>query len=355
MRALYPVVFLFMSGRGTDQPAEASASSRLFHSLFGRAFEHFAAAAPTVLRANSDEQGFGLADFPTWPAREVASAADLPVAASELLSSGPVLLLPPWRRLEDPRDDISRHEYELVLIDCVPPGPGALLAAVVPAKTMVTRVSERFRKALALHWQPVLVQYTRGGIHGVDRRFETAAVFLRARADGEAPPLRMFKYSADDDESAVLDDFDRLLARQGGRGRFGYVVRDVPKPGETLGFARHDPQLKARRDALSGFGGATTLQEVFETPTPGYDPIESRELLCGADEPGAVRIISGRDIKRDGTIGLPDERTEWALVPLDQQLRVGDIVLQTIIHLTDRPRPCRSRGDQRGSSSGRRL
>lgn len=337
--ACHAVLLLSMLSRGNDQPSALYQPSPLFSRLLDRAFAHYADATPTVLRVRFDGRGSGWAGFPSWPARQVAATTEIPSAAAELLSAGPLLLLPPWQRRDDARGAISREEHELVLMDCVPPRPESLLAAVVPASTMVSRGSERFRRTLASHWRPVLVLYAQGVLQGVHEQTVIATVFLRPRANDDAPPLRMFKCSARDDESAVLDDFEQLLARNDGRGQFGYVLRDAPELGTGLGFARHDPRLNARRDALSGFGGAATLEEVFETPTPGYHVVANRDLLCGPEQPGAVRVISGRDLKRDGTIGLPDERTEWATVPQDQQLRVGDILLQKMIPPSDL-RPC---------------
>jgi hypothetical protein len=184
--------------------------------------------------------------------------------------------------------------------------------------------------ALAAYWHPALVLYTQGGFPQLSHQFWVSAVFLRARQDGEASPLRLFQYTQTDDEAAVVDDFDRLLVRNGGRARFGYVLRDLPAPGESLAFALHDPALKARRDALSGFGGAATIDALFDTPGPGYHDPADRELRCGVDDPDAVRIISGRDLKRDGTVGLADEQTQWAKVPHDRQLQPGDVLLQAL-------------------------
>ncbi|MFD4636551.1 hypothetical protein ACFWN2_04500 [Lentzea sp. NPDC058436] len=161
-------------------------------------------------------------------------------------------------------------------------------------------------------------------------RFWIATVFLRPRAEGEAPPLRIFEYSAADDEKAVLDDFDRLLARKGGRGDFGYVLRDVPEPKEPLSFARHDPRLKARRESLTAFGGAATIDGVFEILPPGLHSVADRALKCDVDAPGAVRVLSGREITRDGTIVLSDEQAEWATVSADRQLCVGDVVTRAM-------------------------
>jgi hypothetical protein len=161
-------------------------------------------------------------------------------------------------------------------------------------------------------------------------------MFLRARQEGDVSPLRFFRAPVHPDEEAVKSDFRRLLTRNGGRGRFGYVLRDVPTPGESLGFERHDPNVLARRADLSDFGAAVTLDEMFDFPGRAFHSARDKDLSCGADASGAVRVLSGRDLRRDGTIALPDEEARWAAIPLDRQFQVGDILLPEIFVATDR-------------------
>lgn len=331
-----------MSRATGDQPAGHIGPSPLFFRLLDRAFDRFVGASPTVLRTESESQmptrrgqDGGEQDAPSWPIKDVSSTEELAGAATELLSRGPVLLFPSWARVEAGRNTVSRWAHEQVLMDCRPAGPDSLLAAVVPASTLISTdpSSEKVRAVIAVSWQPVLVLYlqgTQGVFAQLHRQAWVSVVFLRARQDGKTLPLRLFGYTPKDDGMAVAEDFDRLLVRNGGRGRFGYVLRDLPAPGDSLAFTLHDPALKARREALSGFGSAATVDAVFDTSASGYHDPADRALRCEADEPDAVRVIGGRDLKRDGAIGLPDEQAQWARVPLDRQLQIGDILLQAI-------------------------
>ncbi|WP_457757710.1 hypothetical protein [Streptomyces mirabilis] len=95
-------------------------------------------------------------------------------------------------------------------------------------------------------------------MEGFDPRFETAVVFLRARSGGQQP-LKIFRFSARDDETAVENDFQGLLSRGGGRTRHGYVARRRPDPGASLAFDLHDPDIEDRRSDLAGFGGVSDL------------------------------------------------------------------------------------------------
>lgn len=307
----------------------------LYVALLNKAFAHFAGTCPTVLALESNESPLSPVDFNSWALERMPTVDELPSRTGQLLRAGPVLLFPPWERIEGRRCE-WRHQYEAVLSECVPPEPGALLAATIPAAGLVSASSVKYRRELELHWQPVLVLYTREIFSGIHRQAVIATVFLRSRAAGDRIPLRMFEYTPLDDEAAVLDDFSRLLKREGGRGKLGYVLRDRPEPEAGLAFARHDPVMKARQDALSELGGAGKLEDLFERVFYAFNMASDCRLFCAPDDPGAVRVVSGRDLKRDGTIGPPDEWTKWADVPTDRCLRVGDVLLQSIAAPSDR-------------------
>lgn len=309
--------------------------SPLYMALLEKAFAHFANTRPTVLVLESNESPLSPVDFNSWALERVPTVEELPSRAGQLLRAGPVLMFPPWERIKGGQRE-WRNQYEAVLSECVPPQLGAFLAAAIPTAGLASALSVKFRRALELHWQPVLILYAREIFSGIHPQFVVATVFLRSRAAGGQLPLRMFEYTPLDDEASVLDDFSRLLKRKGGRGQLGYVLRDSPEPEDGLAFARHDPVMKARQDALSDLGGAVKLDDVFEQVFYAFNMASDRRLLCAPDDPGAVRVVSGRDLKRDGTIGPPDEWTKWADVPTVRHLRVGDVLLQGIAGPSDR-------------------
>ncbi|MEU7474392.1 hypothetical protein AB0A63_00300 [Lentzea sp. NPDC042327] len=298
---------------------------KLYLKLVELAFTQLAKARPTVLTLDGSSPVSRI-DFSPWTTKLLPTINELAPAADDLLQTGPSLLLPPWERIEG-RLSAWRDEYEKVLSSLEPTKPGAVLGALIPANGLQSTSSVAFRRALDMHWQTVLVMYTRDLVPGIHRNVGIATIFLRARDADAQPPLRLFRYSPGDEESAVIDDFGRLLKRSGGRGEFGYVLRDVPPVEAGLGFARHDPAIKAREAALTDFAGAASFGDVFEHVFQGR---VDRRLFCSRDEPDVVRVISGRDLKRDGTIAPPDEWTRWARLPTVEELCPGDVLLQAI-------------------------
>jgi len=99
-----------------------------------------------------------------------------------------------------------------------------------------------------------------------------------------------------------------LIIRTGGRGRFGYVLRDLPVGGDSLAFEQHDPEIQARRADLADFGATVAVDEVFDVPQR-FHVFSDAELLYTLDEPGAARVVSGRNLSRDETITPPDNST----------------------------------------------
>lgn len=160
----------------SDQPT-------LLEGLLGDAFEHFGRAIPTVVAAKSvDEAAGGAAasyEMPfSWPKCVVGASAELGSAVSEQLSVGPVLLVPPWGRRADRRDQLSRNEHEVAILNCAPGGPDSLLAVLTPASTWISQQAQPVRE-LAKRWRPALVIYAAGVLPGIHPSVLLAAVFLR--------------------------------------------------------------------------------------------------------------------------------------------------------------------------------
>jgi len=311
----------------------------LLEGLLGDAFEQFGQATPTMVSARSvDGAAGGVAssyEIPfSWPERVIHASAELGSAVSEQLAAGPVLFVPPWGRRADSRDQLSRNEHEAAILDCVPADPDSLLAVLLPASTWISRQAQPVREKLAKRWRPVLLIYAAGVLPGIHPSFLLAAAFLRPKAAQESL-LRLFRVPARPDPSAVTEDFRRLLKRSGGRGQFGYVLRERPSPGDSLAFDRHDPAVAAKKAELSVLGTAVTVDEMFDLVWPGIHRSDNRDLRCDDAVPGASRIVSGRDLRRDGTLAPADESVEWALIPPDQQLKAGDILLPRIFGASD--------------------
>lgn len=135
------------------------------------------------------------------------------------------------------------------------------------------------------------------------------------------------------DDAAVVKDFERLLARQGGRGEYGYVLREIPGPEQGLYFDRFDPHILQRREDLVGFGAVNALGDLFTFHRVSFSEtaLKRGKQLTSRKDPDGVRMIGPRDIGRDGTIAPPSEETLWATIPADQQLAAGDLVIRRLI------------------------
>lgn len=327
------------SGTVRGNPTVSSSQLPLVEVLLGAAFEHFGRATPTVVSVRSgDEGGEGAAsgyEVPfSWPKHEVDAPAQLGSAVAEVLGAGSVLLVPPWDRRADQGDQLSRYEHEIALLNCAPHNPDSILAVLSPASTWTSRQAQPVREELARRWRPGLVLYDTGGLPGIHPAFLLAVVFLRPVEAGESL-LRIFQVPPRPDGSTVTEDFQRLLKRGGGRGKYGYVLRDMPAPGDSLAFDRHDPEVITKRAELAVLGSTVTVDQVFDMIRPALHLADDRGLLSDNPVPGASRVVTGRDLRHDGTLAPADESARWALIPADRQLKPGDILLPRIFRASD--------------------
>lgn len=312
----------------------------LLEGLLGDAFAYFCQATPTVVSVKPSEEDTGTRasyEMPfSWPNRMVSTPEEVGPVVSEQLTAGPVLLVPPWTRRQDRGHPLSRDEHEIAILNCAQGRPDSMLAVLTPASMWISRSSGPVREELAKRWKPALVLYMTDAVPGVHRSFLLAAVFLHPR-EAQDSLLRIFRVPAGEDDQAITEDFRRVLRQGGGRGKFGYVLRDMPPPGDTLAYERHDPALAARRAELAVMGSTTTIGELFEVAPAGIAMDERKRLHATPAQGGTTRVITGRDLQRDGVIAAPDEAvTRWALVPEDRQLKAGDILLQRMFVPSDR-------------------
>jgi hypothetical protein len=183
-------------------------------------------------------------------------------------------------------------------------------------------------RSLVARWSFTLLLFGREVLPAVHFRFEIAAVLLSSKQS--TSPIRFFQLPSRSAPNEVETDFHRLLKRGGGRGRYGYVHRDPVLPGESLAFAKHDPDLLLQKDDLAGYGGTVTLGTLFDISRGQFRPLRAEEVTSGEQGPDTVRIISGRDITRRGLIAPTDDDSRWANVPPESCLRVGDVVLRAV-------------------------
>jgi hypothetical protein len=142
----------------------------------------------------------------------------------------------------------------------------------------------------------------------------------------------MFRVAAGASPEVVLEDFERLLNREGGQGKFGYVLRDQVT-GESLAYERHDPSSLGRMRDLSSFGSTSTLGELFEVRRSGPIGLKTRG---SEDDVGGLRVITGRDIGRNGSIVEGTSQLAATDAFRGIELRPGDFVLSSIQSPSDK-------------------
>ncbi|MEU4951710.1 hypothetical protein [Streptomyces lavendulae] len=313
---------------------ESGALSPVFERLLAMGFAHLAPGPVRMLTARSEE-GQSLFDPPApWHSVEVPSWKGLAASATRLLGQGPLLLVPPWLRhtvtRPVPGRAASRFVYDDVLRACRPADAGSAMAVLTPAELWVSdspRAAE-LRKTLAEHWDTQAVLYGTGVIPQIHPSYVVAAVFLKAKQE-HGPPMKVLRMPHADDAASVEKDFEVLLQRGGGSTRYGYVVRELPPPGESLDFDRHHPDVVSQQADLAGFGSLTTLGKLYEA-VPRINTTADSQWITTEEQPGAVRLLAGRDVLRDGSISLATDESYWVKAPPRYLLRPGDLILREI-------------------------
>ncbi|MFJ8685499.1 hypothetical protein [Micromonospora wenchangensis] len=283
--------------------------------LLRLAFEEITDSEPTVVTTDSAPQ---LSH--RWQAHSETSPAEMARSASSLLASSPVLLIPPWSR----HGTLKAHDA--AILDVHPKNSKSMLAIILPSNVLTSGLDKAFREQLGRSWQPVLVLYAHVVPDNSGAALSLATVFLTARSP-EPKPLRFFRIPLHEDENAVSIDFKDLLRRRGDASSFGYVATEQPAVGANLSFDFNHPDTKRRWNDLGVWGTPVPLSDLFITPLPGVFPGRESPPIYDGPHPGTVRVLSGRDIRRDGTLAGQDDSSRYAEVPPDRQLKVGDIVL----------------------------
>jgi hypothetical protein len=260
---------------------------------------------------------------PEWPLSTAPSTEELVSGVSEHLGLGPVILLPPWGRVPNQRSELQ----EDVLLGCRADTAKFPLISAIPAPSLISRRSEKFRTHFFRSWRPTAIAYVVGEIAGLHSSFRVA--LIRSVSSGsqeevlhvfEAPP------GCSSERPAVIEDFRRNLRMSGGTTDFGYVLRELPTPGSSLGYRDLDPRNATRRESLRNYGSATTLGEVFDVRA---SQVRSTDLSNQHGE-GSIRVINGRDILGDGTVAAPNEDSLW-IDSAESELCAGDILIRSVV------------------------
>jgi hypothetical protein len=299
--------------------------------LLATAFDHLAEAVPTVVGLAGEVPMF---DLP-WQRVELEDPGQFVHVVNERLAGKPLLVFPPWGRMSDQRQghrEVSRRTVaaDAVLAESRPAGPGSVLGVVLTASALTSERERSTREAMARMWQPAVVLYEMNSFPGLNAGLHIAVILLVPRHRGQVSTL-MFRVPREGNTLSIEKDFRTLLKNGTGRGKYGYVIGSPLPPGESLQFERHDPAVLARRADLAGYGGTASLDQVFELLPIGVQWGSDPASFCNADDDGAVRVLTGRDIGRDGSILPPSDQSRWARLPADQQLIAGDMILPRIL------------------------
>lgn len=310
-----------------------------FERLLTRGFAQLTPDPVTVLTSTSEDDQPRFEAPSSWRAAQGASWQELGVTATRLLAQGPLLLVPPWHHSGAGRRgkrSAAHYAYDEVLTACRPADADSVLAVLTPAElwTSESRAAQ-LRATLAEHWDTLTILYGMGVVPQVHRSAMVAVAFLKARQTFR-PPMKIFRVPHTDKGASVEKDFEALLQRGGGSTQYGYVVRELPPTEESLEFDRHHPDVVSQRADLAGFGSVTTLGELYEA-LPRIHLVEDSQWISTEEQPGAVRLLGGRDVLRDGSIALPTEESYWVKASPRSFLQSGDLILREIHGRFDPP------------------
>ncbi|MFJ2568466.1 hypothetical protein ACIO02_37075 [Streptomyces sp. NPDC087568] len=316
--------------------------SPLFERLLTMGFAHMAPGRPVAVLTTTSEEDQPRFELPSsWRAAQGASRQELSVSATRLLAQGPLLLVPPWQRHTGTggraKRNASHFAYDEVLGACRPANADSVLVVLTPAElwTSESPRAAQLRATLADHWDTLAVLYGTGVIPQIHQSVIVAAAFLKARQTSR-PPMKIFRVPHTDEGASVEKDFEVLLQRGGGSTRWGYVVRQVPPTEESLDFDRHHPDVVSQRADLAGFGRLTTLGELYEA-VPRINMAADSQWISTEEQPGAVRLLGGRDVLRGGSIALPADESYWVKAPPGCLLQSGDLIVREIHGWNDPP------------------
>ncbi len=310
------------------QPSQLSPIWPLIQAIAGVSCE--GVATPVCVMADTERQLWQL-EAPNdlgFTLQNAPSRSELIATVNSVLATQSAVVIPPWGRQPGELMELQ----ESVALSCIAQTDSHGLTLLLPASSLVANRGEKFRRRFFDAWEPTTIAFIAGGLAGVHSSFRAAVVAVAPRTS-EEQLLRMFEappgWVRDTDE--VNADLRRLLRMAGGNTKFGYVLRQQPDAGVRLGFRDLDPRTAHRRDSLRNYGDATTLGAMFLISRSRLRPVD----LVLEDHDDAARVITGRDIRSDGTISSPGPEARWTHND-DQPLTTGDVIVRAIRHPTDR-------------------
>lgn len=260
---------------------------------------------------------------PEWRLSAASSIQELVDGVNEDLKLGPVILLPPWGRLQNQRSE----QQEEALLGCNADAVEFPLITAIPASSLISARAEKFRMHFFRIWRPTAIAYVVGGMQGVHSSFRVALMrSVPPRSQEEVLHIFETPPGWSGQKTAIVEDFRRNLRMSGGVTDFGYVLRELPPPGPSLGYRDLDPRNATRRESLRNYGSTTTLGEVFDVHA---SQVRSTDLSNQPSE-DSIRVINGRDILGDGIVIPPNEDSLWT-DSAESELRAGDMLIRSVV------------------------
>jgi len=209
---------------------------------------------------------------------------------------------------------------------------GSLIGLFVPQSFFVSEGSRGFREKFLSENTPKTVAFHDFDLKQIGLPFHDgfrAATLITQVGSGE-PLIRLFRMNSglDAERAEIISDLDRLMRQQGGRTKFGYIIREGLPPGTPLRYELYEPDFRARQKSVEQVGETKSLSELVDISI-GIHRTLYANLITDAALEGGVPLIEGMNILPGGGLAMDDVRHR-ILIPPDKHLHVCDICIRTI-------------------------
>ena len=324
LRELLGAVF---PARDTDEPV-----------ALAEAFDTSDVGASSSLRVSGDglPEHFERVELPAGP-------AFLDAAVDYLSSQNPtrVALFAPLAPLAAPPAERRRGlttAEALALAASEALAPGVQLTCIVPPSFLSSPDKSHHRAAMFQHCDPTLVvthehEWTSSLLpHGhAAMRLATLVVHVGKQ---EKPALRFLRLPVVTDGNCkpAIGGIRRLMKQGGGITDYGYILRELPQPGDILVHDAHHPEMVKRTASLEAFGSLQPLSAVAEVSAGSVDTIREGARLVSArnvaQQDGLAAVLESKHIQSENE-PLMGEATHLIDTGEDELLHVGDLCVAT--------------------------
>lgn len=266
-----------------------------------------------------------------------------------------VFMIPPWvpsRMLSAELQQKYPHQgLETITIMTVlrmlP--PESCMVAIVPSSLLLSESSRSAREALLYRgdlreechigeqcgaglWLVISHDHPPSffGFESIHHSFRVSTVVFRKSRDMTSL-IRFFKHPWVEDaagQEQILGDLVRLLKQEGGRTRYGYVLREGLAPDSKWSFDLHSPETKQKREGLRALGEVKKLQDLFGVIRGVNVTMRAKELLF-KQATDHIPLLSGKCISPAGYLQL-EEILRYVIREGSNILKDGDICVRRI-------------------------